>query len=42
MLEYGAAVPKPPESSVMITQKGFQQVGNSLRYDIDNYQDLIC
>ena len=42
MLEYGAGVPKPPESSVMITQNGFQQIGHGLRYDLDNYKDLVC
>ena len=42
MLEYGAAVPKGPDTNVMITQKGFQQVGQGLRYELDNYADLIC
>ena len=42
MMEYGAAVPKSPESNVMITQKGFQQIGHGLRYDLDNYKDLVC
>ena len=26
MLEYGAAVPKSPDTNVMITQKGFQEI----------------
>ncbi len=42
MIEYGASVPKGPESSVMITHKGFQQIGHGLRYDLDNYSDLVC
>lgn len=42
MLEYGAAVPKSPDTSVMITQKGFQMAGHGLRYDLDNYADLVC
>ena len=42
MLEYGNDVPKGLDSSSMITQKGFVQVGHGIRYDLDNYNDLIC
>ena len=42
MLEYGAWVPKGPDTTVMITKDGFTQVGNGIRYDLDNYNDLIC
>lgn len=42
MMEYGANVPKHPESSVMITQDGFKHSGHGLRFELDNYNDLIC
>ena len=43
MQEYGNAVELPPgEGTVMITQKGYQQSGGGLRYELDNYNDLIC
>ena len=42
MLEYGAWVPKGPDTNVMISKNGFTQVGNGIRYDLDNYNDLIC
>ena len=42
MLEYGASIPKGPESNVMITNRGFEQVGLGLRYELDNYKDLVC
>ena len=42
-LEYGAGVPKPPcDSSAAITQDGFFQVGNGIRYNLDCYEDLVC
>ena len=42
MLEYGNQVVKEPQSNVAITQKGFQQVGNGIRFELDSYQDLVC
>ena len=42
LTEYGAAVPKYPDSNVMITQKGFVHQGNGLRFELDNYNDLVC
>ena len=41
MVEYGSGIPKYPESSVMYTNKGFQQVGNGFRIDLESYNDLV-
>jgi len=42
-MEYGAGVPKPPcDSSGLINQDGFKQIGNGFRYELDNYDDLVC
>jgi len=42
MLEYGASIPKGPDTNVMITNRGFEQVGLGMRYELDNYRDLVC
>ena len=42
MLEYGGAVPKGPDSNVIINQHGFSQLGHGLRFELDNYSDLVC
>ena len=42
-MEYGAGIPKPPaDSSGLINQAGFKQIGQGLRYDLDSYEDLVC
>ena len=41
-MEYGNNVPKAPmNSSSMITSRGFTHSGNGLRYELDNYDDLV-
>ena len=42
MIEYGGAVEKGVDTTVMINQKGFQMVGQGFRIDMPNYKDLIC
>ena len=42
MLEYGGKVEKGIDTNVMITDKGFEQVGNGIRFELDNYADLVC
>ena len=42
MIEYGAKLPKGPDTNCMITKNGFTQVGHGIRYELDNYDDLIC
>jgi hypothetical protein len=42
MMEYGAAVPMGPETSSFISKAGWQQAGNGIRYELDNYSDLVC
>jgi hypothetical protein len=42
MVEYGASMPKGPDTNVMYTNKGFQMVGNGIRIDLDSYKDLVC
>lgn len=42
MLEYGGAVPMGPETSSMITRAGWTQTGQGIRYELDNYDDLVC
>jgi len=42
-LEYGGGMQKVnPESNVIYSAKGFQQVGNGIRIDLDSYNDLVC
>ena len=41
MHEYGNIADKNySDTNVMISDKGFQQVGQGIRYDVDNYNDL--
>ena len=43
MQEFGNAVENAPgDASCMITHKGYQQSGHGLRFELDNYNDLIC
>ena len=30
------------DTNVVLGPQGFDQVGNGLRFDLDNYKDLIC
>lgn len=41
-MEYGSAMDKYPDSNVMLGPQGFNHIGNGLRFDLDNYKDLIC
>ena len=42
-MEMGADLPKGMgDSSSMITKTGFHQINGGLRYELDNYNDLIC
>ena len=41
MVEYGSGVPKGADTTVMFTNKGFQQVGNGFRIDLESYNDLV-
>jgi len=42
MIEYGAKVPKGQDTNVMLSNRGFQMVGQGFRIDLDNYGDLVC
>ena len=42
MIEYGAKVQKGVDTNVMLSNRGFQMVGQGFRIDLDNYADLIC
>ena len=42
MIEYGGSVPKGPDSNVIIDQDGFKQTGHGIRFELDNYHDLVC
>jgi len=42
MLEYGGAVPMGPETSSMISKAGWTQTCQGIRYELDNYDDLVC
>ena len=42
-MESGTDLPRGPgDSSCMINSKGFHQINGGLRYDLDNYADLVC
>ena len=41
LMEYGAAVPKGMDTNVILGPKGFDHNGNGVRFDLDNYNDLI-
>ena len=40
-IEYGGAVDTLDRSSIL-GPEGFQKHENGIRYDIDNYKDLVC
>lgn len=42
MTEYGGKVEKYPDTNVMFSHKGFEQIGTGVRYDIAGYKHLIC
>jgi hypothetical protein len=42
LMEYAGNLPKIPESNVLLGPAGFQMIGNGIRIDLDNYNDLIC
>ena len=42
LIEYGAKVEKMPDSNIILGPNGFDHIGNGLRLDLDNYNDLIC
>lgn len=42
LIEYGGKTEKGPESNIMLGPQGFDHVGNGLRIDLDNYNDLVC
>lgn len=42
MMEYGNGIEKGPDTTYYIGPQGFKMVGQGLRYDLDNYKDLIC
>jgi hypothetical protein len=41
LIEYGAGVEKLPDTNVMYGPQGFDH-GSGLRFDLDNYRDLVC
>jgi len=41
MVEYGGTA-QNIDSNVIMGGRGFQQIGNGFRMDLDSYQDLIC
>lgn len=41
LIEYGAGVDKLPDTNVMFGKEGFDHA-SGLRFDLDNYNDLIC
>ena len=42
LMEYAGNIPSMPGSNVMLGPGGFQMIGNGIRIDLDNYNDLIC
>ena len=42
MIEYGGGVPKGPDTNVIIDRDGFKQTGHGIRFELDNYADLVC
>mmetsp|Transcript_52029 Transcript_52029/g.71420 ORF Transcript_52029/g.71420 Transcript_52029/m.71420 type:complete len:236 (+) Transcript_52029:15-722(+) len=42
MHEYGSIADKQVDTNCMFTHKGFEQVGEGIRFELDNYNDLIC
>ncbi len=41
-IEYGGKTEKSPDTNVILGPNGFDHAGNGLRFDLDNYNDLIC
>ncbi len=42
LMDYGGNPEKGLDTNVILGPTGFKMVGNGLRYDLDNYNDLIC
>ena len=42
LIEYGAGMEKYPENNFVLGPGGFDHIGNGLRFDLDNYKDLVC
>ena len=43
LIEYGGGVERMPDApGSILGPQGFAQDGNGLRFDLDNYSDLIC
>jgi hypothetical protein len=41
-IEYGGRVEKFPDTTALLGPQGFDHVGTGIRFDLDNYKDLIC
>ena len=42
LIEYGAKTEVAPGTNVVLGPNGFDHQGNGLRFDLDNYNDLVC
>lgn len=42
LIEYGGGVEKMPDTQYALGPEGFNHVGHGLRFDLDNYKDLVC
>jgi hypothetical protein len=41
-IEYGGKTEMAPNSNVILGPNGFDHSGNGVRFDLDNYNDLVC
>ena len=43
LIEYGKNMDiMDIDRNVILTDKGFEAIGNGIRIDLDNYNDLVC
>ena len=42
LIEYGGKTEMAPGSNVILGPNGFDHANNGVRFDLDNYNDLVC
>lgn len=42
LMEYAGGIEKLPDNNVILGPQGFDHEGIGVRFDLDNYQDLVC
>lgn len=41
-IEYGGKTEQAPGTNIVLGPNGFDHAGHGIRFDLDNYNDLVC